>query len=977
MIKQRFLQASLLLVAAVIPLYAQLPNGRNHPELDWNEIRTEHFRILFHQGLDSAAFRSAVLAERLYGRMAAGRGVRIRGRTPVVLIGVDDYSNGIANPLTHTLTVWTTPSVKETADSLLWLERVIGHELAHMVSFWDSRNIIGKPWELFVLGLTPMWYLEGTAQVQSEHWDVHRDLLLGIASRSNALLPLKKLDGFVGSDLVDGRLVYEQGHSLMRWLGSVYGRERVLALQREHAKSPFSFSRTLKRCLGKSQAELFRDWKAAVDSAYSQDPEPGGKASSPGERIRIPLQAVCGARHSGRGDLAVVGMEKWDEGVQRLYVRGTDGSFFNAGGPHAGAWFSWSPDGERILYSRKHRGAHGSLVDDLYFVDLRTGVEQPLTGNLRASDPAWSPDGGAIAFVRRMHDGSGLWIWDLEQGGIRPLFSPAGTGEVFSPAWSPDGCSVAFSYMDERGFRDIAVIAKEGTGFRRLTHDACDDRTPVWSPNGDEIAFCSSRSGAPGLYRMKSDGSGLTAMTCTAGGVMNPDWGADGQIRAVVFEKRDSVSAYILECRGEVPAGLKRTGPAWHSSPWFDAFGISAFRNSGSVPDPVNLKASASQADFSRENGRMQMSSSLQTEGSPPFAARSFKYSAWRSVKPHLILPFFTADDAGLQYGLIQYASDPLSRHQILAYATAGRRIHYYMNYVFAGWDPALRMSLWRNTADRGGFLGSGVRLWEMRDGAELAFSFPYNSGRSLLSNHWFSAYGRWERTSLLYPGDFSAFKSRFRPFSGNEVDFGISHSWSHARPDAGQDIHPQSGIASFEGIQAADQKWGSDINRLLLQASLALRQSMRYGLVAAARAGIIRYSGDTPIQDRKQLGGSSPVRAMSRSREGDRMIFCNLEYRIPLLRDMGLRIPLFYFERWTSALWLDGARIWGADLATYETSVRKTYREAASVMTAGAELRNRIYLAGKLPFVLRFGAGRELGRRDDWRAYLMIGGVF
>jgi len=421
---------------------------------------------------------------------------------------------------------------------------------------------------------------------------------------------------------------------------------------------------------------------------------------------------------------------------------------------------------------------------------------------------------------------------------------------------------------------------------------------------------------------------------------MNPDWGGDSLIHAVIFERRGSVFAYSLDSGRGVQDGPDGTGPEWHSDPWFKASGSSAFRVSGTVPDPV-------------------------------------KYCAWKSISPHLVLPFFGADDAGLQYGFIQYASDPLNRHQVLAYATAGRRIHYLMNYVFTGWDPVVQMTLWRNTTNRGLFLGSGVRLWETVSGAELALSFPYNSGRCLLSNHWFSVYSRWEQTGVLHPGDFSAFKPCFRPFSGKGIDFGISHSWSFERPDAGRDIHPQAGIASFEGIQAADKKWGSDIGRLLVQASLSLRRSLRYGHVAAVRAGIVHFSGDTPIQDRRQLGGSSPVRAMSHSREGDRMLFCNLEYRIPLLRDMGLRIPLFYFERWTSALWLDGARIWGADLSTYETGSRKTYREAASVLTAGAELRSRIYLAGKLPFVLRFGTGRELGRRDDWRAYMILGSVF
>ena len=40
--------------------------GQNHPELNWQGIETDHFRIFFHDGLAAAAARTAQIAEAAY-----------------------------------------------------------------------------------------------------------------------------------------------------------------------------------------------------------------------------------------------------------------------------------------------------------------------------------------------------------------------------------------------------------------------------------------------------------------------------------------------------------------------------------------------------------------------------------------------------------------------------------------------------------------------------------------------------------------------------------------------------------------------------------------------------------------------------------------------------------------------------------------------------------------------------------------------
>ena len=71
-----------------------------------------------------------------------------------------------------------------------------------------------------------MWFMEGIAQWEGETWDTHRDMLLRMTVLGGKLLPPSKLEGFAGTDIRESRLVYEQGHSLVRFIAAKYGRNK-------------------------------------------------------------------------------------------------------------------------------------------------------------------------------------------------------------------------------------------------------------------------------------------------------------------------------------------------------------------------------------------------------------------------------------------------------------------------------------------------------------------------------------------------------------------------------------------------------------------------------------------------------------------------------------------------------------------------------------------------------------------------------
>ena len=150
---------------------------------------------------------------------------------------------------------------------------------------------------------------------------------------------------------------------------------------------------------------------------------------------------------------------------------------------------AWSPDGQRIAFERNSSGGGGPQI---YVMNADgSGVER-LTEEPLASwgqSPAWSPDGSSIACLCGRDGEDGIFIMDLDGGGMR-FVSPEGQfgGQ---PSWSPDGAWIAYVVVD-LDMVDVShlwVMAADGSGARQLTFAKAWDETPTWSPDGTRIAF--------------------------------------------------------------------------------------------------------------------------------------------------------------------------------------------------------------------------------------------------------------------------------------------------------------------------------------------------------------------------------------------------------------------------------------------------------------------------------------------------------
>lgn len=148
----------------------------------------------------------------------------------------------------------------------------------------------------------------------------------------------------------------------------------------------------------------------------------------------------------------------------------------------------WAPDGSRILFVSTRSG-----VASLWTFDVATGVATPFAVPPGDGDaaPDWSRKTSRVVWSRRHTDGrQRLWVADANGGGAFPFTDPdpAAVGDQ-DPAFSPDGSRVAFVRRTGADTALLAVVDLATLAVVPLLVPAGDVRAPRWTPSSDRIWF--------------------------------------------------------------------------------------------------------------------------------------------------------------------------------------------------------------------------------------------------------------------------------------------------------------------------------------------------------------------------------------------------------------------------------------------------------------------------------------------------------
>ncbi|HET7586380.1 MAG TPA: hypothetical protein VFK13_15815 [Gemmatimonadaceae bacterium] len=515
-----------LLVAS--PLRAQGYFGKNqvqYDHFDWQVIETEHFLIHYYPAEARAAQDAARMAERAYGRLSRIFNYEFREKKPIILFAsradfgqnnvlgdLGEFTGGVTEAQRHRILLPFTGDYGS-------FDQVLTHEMTHAFQYdIFAHGRAGEGLQTLAAVNPPLWLFEGAAQYLSiGPVDPYISTIMRDAALNGNLPTARELD-----ERPDRFNPYTFGASFVTFLGQRFGDTTLGAIF--NAIPSLGVERAIERETGETLDDLGDEWREAMQ-----------------------------AKHLPR----VAELERPRKFASALLTeRRTGGSVFLAP--------SLSPDGRTIAFLSNGSFFKGQVFIDLWLADAHTGkrikrliksTTNPNFEELRLlySQSAFSPDGHRLAFTAQRGGRDVLYILDVDRQKVSdPLDLPL--EGVTSPSWSPDGKQLVFTGY-HGGISDLYIVNADGTGLRQLTNDVHGDLQPQWSPDGQTIAFATDRSDEAdfsvlrygqlriALYHL--DSGRLEVLPGQAGLNINPMWSPDGQFIAYVSDRNGVQNLYL------------------------------------------------------------------------------------------------------------------------------------------------------------------------------------------------------------------------------------------------------------------------------------------------------------------------------------------------------------------------------------------------------------------------------------------------
>ncbi|HET9441551.1 MAG TPA: hypothetical protein VFO52_15350 [Longimicrobiales bacterium] len=930
------------------------------PHADWQQLETEHFRVVFEAGLDSMAQHAGRRAEAAYARLSSELSRPPKGRIDIILGDNLDITNGVATPIpSNRILLWAKPPADDLALGYYndWMDLVITHELTHIFHMDRAgkvgralRTVFGRVpfgWPFFPVIGTPDWTLEGLATYrESAHTGVGRiygtyhDMVLRTALLENDFDPLDRVNGET-PQWPGGQRDYIYGSLFMQYLAQKVGAQAHRALIDKTASSilppPWLMDGIARRATGKSFTQHYREWRAELQQRYNAqaqyiragglttgEPIAGGERYAWYPRVSPDGRRLAFVQEDGRRVSNTVVLDLTTRRAKRIRR--------NSLAPVA-----WA-NNTTLVTTQPELIDPYTIYSDLYF--QRDGGQQRLTRGARYEAVDIDRSGRKLLVVGNAGGMTSLVERDAYTGAERVIVEGEPDVQWVSARWSPDGTRIAAQRWQAGGRHDVVILDTLGVLSLTRPHpwlyeERATDAAPTWSADGRYVLFTSDRSGVNNIYAFSpADSSGmLLQVTNVLTGVFFPEVSPDG---AFIYYSVHHANGYSIE-------RLPYDSQSWR--------GVSYRVATDTVPVNIPSRSGASR----------------------PVSG----YSAWRSLLPTFWLPLVQHDSLqGTFVGAFTFGQDDVNRHSYFAALGInfenGRTIGA-LSYSYAGLgNPTLTAAVSR----------------EYDVLADIAVRREDNV--ALLAT---LRRPRW-RTSTAFSAGVEGVVIR-RDSAGPVLDTEDRLLGVIAGLAFGNARTPAYAISAEDGLRASivarrrfdiDPVFNDDTYSELNLRGTGYKSLPSFGFahhVLAGRVSAVHRTGlGIGPTDVGGQGDFLPVRGFS---DGDRIGFtawsASAEYRLPLaMIGRGVRMWPLFIDRLALSLFADaGNASCNDDQSTvYLICPGNPDRGDEVLLSAGVEVVSNVALLSFIPTWVRLGMAQPIqGPRSRPKIYFALGQAF
>ncbi len=262
--------------------------------------------------------------------------------------------------------------------------------------------------------------------------------------------------------------------------------------------------------------------------------------------------------------------------VKEIYMMDFDGKNVNQITSHGGIAISpaMSQDGHYLVYSLISL-VNGKRNNNLYLMDMRTKETHVISQKDGINSGAvFLPGGRSILLTLTMSGNADIYEMDIEGKGLRKITSHFSSD--VDPSITYDGKLMAF--LSDRPGKAMIYTADptgEEKGVKRISFVGQFNATPRFSPDGKEIVFSSWLDNSFDLFRIGSDGSGLSRLTKDFGSNEDPSYSNDGEFIAftsqrVISRVKADQNIYIMDRDGGILGAITQgfgncISPRWYN----------------------------------------------------------------------------------------------------------------------------------------------------------------------------------------------------------------------------------------------------------------------------------------------------------------------------------------------------------------------------------------------------------------------------